>query len=125
LQVPQEKGVIDLDHPEGEVTLNSGAWLAGKSKYGRYDQDNKKLWLGGDVRLFHDQGYEFSTPEMYMDMNDNNAWGSEAVVIQGSFGEIHGTGFRLLDDGKIMIVTGRPKALLHLRNHSPSGSNEP
>lgn len=40
LQVQDSKAMIDLEHPQGELTLNSGAWLAGKANFGRFDQDS-------------------------------------------------------------------------------------
>lgn len=109
------QNIYDLDRPEGEITLASGAWIDGKAQYGRYDQDKRNLWLGGNVQLFHDKGYQFTTDEASVDLNDNNAWGEKPVLIQGNFGEIRGNGFRLLDSGSIMVVKGPAHATLSLR----------
>jgi lipopolysaccharide export system protein LptC len=117
------KNVYDLDQPQGEITLTNGAWIAGNARYGRYDQDMHQLWLGGNVRLYHDKGYQFTTDEAQVDLNDNNAWGSSPVLIQGGFGEIRGQGFRLLDSGKVMVVTGPAHASLDL--HGSSASDKP
>jgi lipopolysaccharide export system protein LptC len=117
------KNIYDLDKPEGEMTLTSGAWIAVKSQYGRYDQDTRKLWLGGNVQLFHDKGYQFTSDEAQVDLNDNYAWGEKPVLIQGGFGEIRGQGFKLLDNGHVMIVKGPAHALLSL--HEGDGSDKP
>ncbi|HEU0117194.1 MAG TPA: LPS export ABC transporter periplasmic protein LptC [Alphaproteobacteria bacterium] len=113
--------IYDLDRPEAEMTLTSGAWVAAKSDIGRYDQDTRKLWLGGNVQVFHDNGYQFTSDEAQIDLNENYAWGKKPVLIQGSFGEIRGTGFKLLDSGHVMIVEGPAQALLSLQGGSVSG----
>jgi len=117
------KNIYDLEKPQAEITLTSGIWVAGKADYGRYDQDSRQLWLGGNVQLFHDQGYEFTSDEAQVDMNDNNAWGDRPVLIQGDFGEIRGVGFRVLDSGQTLIVKGPAHATLNLR--ASPGSDTP
>ena len=117
------QNIYDLDKPQGEITLANGAWVSGNSIYGRYDQDTRKLWLGGDVRLYHDKGYQFTSDEAQIDLNENYAWGDKPVLIQGNFGEIRGQGFRLLDGGHIMIVKGPAHAFLSL--HGGPGSDTP
>ena len=115
-----EQNIYDLEKPEAEITLANGAWVDGKAHYGRYDQDARKLWLGGDVELFHDKGYHFVSEETQVNLNENYAWGEKPVLIQGDFGIIRGTGFRLLDSGHIMIVTGPATAVLNLRSDPSS-----
>jgi len=117
------KNIYDFDNPQGEITLANGSWLSGKAQYGRFDQDTRRLWLGGDVELFHDKGYQFTTDEAQVDLNGNNAWGASPVLIQGGFGEIRGKGFRMLNSGKVMVITGPAQATLDL--HSSSASDKP
>lgn len=126
LKATRPKGlnnIYDLDKPEGELTMTSGNWIAVKSHYGRYNQDTRKLWLGGDVQVFHDKGYQFTSDEAQVDLNENYAWGEKPVLIQGSFGEIRGQGFKLLDNGHTMIVKGPAHAVLSL--HKDDGSDKP
>lgn len=115
--------IYDLDKPQADITLSSGAWIAGKAQYGRYDQDTRRLWLGGDVQLFHDKGYQFTTDEAQVDINADDAWGEKPVLIQGDFGEIRGKGFRVLDSGSTIVVDGPAKAILNLR--PAPGSDKP
>jgi len=110
-----ENNLFDLEKPQGEITLEGGAWVAIKAQYGRLDQDAHQLWLGGDVQLFHDNGTQFTTDEVQADLTDRYAWGEKPVLIQGAFGEIRGAGFRLLDSGTVMIIKGPAKALLNLQ----------
>jgi lipopolysaccharide export system protein LptC len=114
------QNIYDLDKPEGEMTLTDGAWISGKAQYGRLDNDTKKLWLGGDVQLFHDKGYQFTTDEAQVDIDGNYAWGEKPVLIQGDFGTIRGKGFRLLNNGNVMVVGGPAKAILNLHTGGSS-----
>ncbi|MDD3371231.1 MAG: LPS export ABC transporter periplasmic protein LptC [Alphaproteobacteria bacterium] len=105
-------GIYDLTKPEGEIALQSGAWIDSKADYGRYDETAKKLWLGGNVQIFHNKGYQFRTDEAQIDLNTSDAWGSKNVLIQGNFGTIRGKGFRFMDSGHTFVVDGPAKAVL-------------
>jgi lipopolysaccharide export system protein LptC len=117
------QNIFDLEKPKGDITLENGSWLSGKADFGRFDQEARKLWLGGNVQLFHDKGYQFTSDEAQIDIDNSYAWGEKPVLLQGSFGQIRGQGFRLLDGGKTMIVKGPAKAILNL--HADSGSDKP
>jgi lipopolysaccharide export system protein LptC len=117
-------GIYDLTKPEGEITLQSGAWLDGKADYGRYDGVQKKLWLGGDVHVFHDKGYQITTDEAQVNLNNDDAWGDKAVLIQGGFGTIRGVGFRFLDSGHTIIVLGPATAVLSLHGKQASDKSD-
>ncbi len=120
LQVENLKNVIELESPKGDITLAEGAWIAGEALTGRYDQTKKSLWLGGNVHIFHDHGYQFSTNEAHIDLNENTAWGGKPVTIQGPFGEIQGQGFTVTDKGNTIVITGPAKASLQLQGGKPS-----
>ncbi len=117
------KGIYDLVKPEGEITLKTGAWLDGKADQGRYDETGKKLWLGGNVRIFHDKGYQMTSEEARVNLTTGEAWGDRKVLIQGPLGTIKGTGFRFLNAGRTVVIKGPAVAVLHL--HRAGGSDKP
>ena len=121
LQAANTRNLVDLEKPKGELALEGGAWVAGHADRGRVDQESKKLWLGGHVELFHDEGYRFSSEEMNVDMPQSTAWGDKPVLVQGPMGTMTGTGFRLLDGGKTVVITGPAQAKLDLQRLSGSG----
>jgi len=125
LKVATAPDMVDLEKPSGEVTLNSGAWLSGRAQHGRYDQKKQRLWLGGEVQLFHDEGYQFNTSEAQVNLENNTAWGDQPVLIQGGFGEITGQGFRVLEKGTVVIILGKARALLNLRADEASDKPSP
>lgn len=106
------KGLVDLEAPEAEITLHSGAWLVVHASYGRFDQNTKMLWLGGDVRFYHDSGDQVITSDAQIDIAGGRAWGHEPIMIQGPFGEIRGKSWRLLDKEHTFIIDGPATAHL-------------
>jgi lipopolysaccharide export system protein LptC len=111
-QMPDRNDLMALEGPKGDLTLQSGAWLAVTSYTGVYLTQGQLLDLFGDVKLFHDRGYELTTDTAHIDMAQGTAEGNDAVQGQGVFGDITADGFRLLDHGQTIIFTG--KAKLHI-----------
>jgi lipopolysaccharide export system protein LptC len=124
LQAPDTKNVIVLEKPQGDIELQGGAWLAGKAQEGRFDQSTKNLLLEGNVHVYHDLGYQFSTSEARVDLGQNTAWGDKPVVVQGSFGVINGQGFNVLDKGNTVVIKGPAKARLSLQAPPHSDKTE-
>jgi len=117
------RGVYDLTKPEGEITLRTGEWLDGKADAGRFDEAGKRLWLGGNVHVFHDKGYQFTTEELQANLKSKEAWGDKSVILQGDMGTIHGVGFRFMNGGNTIIIKGPAKAVLSL--HKRAASDKP
>lgn len=111
-QMPDRNDLMALEGPKGDITLQNGAWLALTAYTGVYLTQGQLLDLFGDVKLFHDRGYELTTDSAHVDMTAGTAQGDDAVQGQGIFGEVASEGFRLLDHGQTIIFTG--KAKLHV-----------
>lgn len=106
VQSADEPGMVDLIKPETEMTQVDGKWVFLRSERGRYNQDTGLLLLLDSVKVFQDDGYEFTTDEAYVQARQGDAWGDHPVVGQGPFGEIHGQGFRIVDHGRTVVFTG-------------------
>lgn len=118
---PDGGNLIDLEKLRGDITMTDGSWMAGVANNGRYDRTGKKLWLGGDVQLFREDGLTFTTREAQVDMERTLAWGETDVSITWPAGHITGEGFRVLDGGKVIVITGKTKAILY---SVPSSEND-
>jgi lipopolysaccharide export system protein LptC len=119
-QMPDRNDLMALEGPKGDITLQNGAWLAITSFTGVYLTQGQLLDLFGDVKLFHDRGYELTTDTAHIDMVAGTADGHDPVQGQGVFGDITSEGFQLLDHGQTIIFTG--KAKLHI---APRPSESP
>ena len=111
-QSTDDPDIIELAAPQGEITLDNGAWMALTANTGRFDRARKRLHLSGDVFLYRDDGHQFSTDEAHIDMAAQTVWGDRPVIGVGPAGEIESEGFRIEDNGATVIFTGRSRAVL-------------
>jgi lipopolysaccharide export system protein LptC len=111
-QTAQQNDLISLEGPKADLTMINGAWLALSGDTGVYLSQGQLLDLFGNVKLFHDRGYELSTETAHVDLAAGAAEGHDAVQGQGVFGDVVSEGFHLIDHGQVIVFTG--KAKLHL-----------
>jgi lipopolysaccharide export system protein LptC len=104
--------LVDLVKPEAEMVLDGGSWITISAETGRYDRQSGQLTLQGRVTLYHDQGYEFTTDTAEIDTAAGTAWGNTRVTGQGPFGDVDAAGFRLANEGKTIVFTGRARLVL-------------
>lgn len=107
---------IILKNPKGDITTNSGAWVALMASRGNYAQQKQLLDLGGGVDLFHDQGLHFASPTARIDLKAGTAEGKDPVTGSGPSIDVTGEGFKVLDGGKTVVFTGKSKAILYPRD---------
>lgn len=113
---------ITLDNPKADMTMKDGSWLALTARSGLYGQKSQKLELSGDVNLFHDSGYEFTSRSATIDLDSGTGEGKEPAYGHGPAGEIEGEGFRFTDKGKIITFTGKSHLILYpIRDDVASG----
>lgn len=117
----ENRNLVDLEKPQAEISLNSGAWLSARADRGRLDQEAKSLDLTGHVEIFHDQGVRVVTEAMTVDMARFKASGEKPIFIQGDFGRIEGAGFDLTEKGKVFKAKGPAHAVIDLRRKGASG----
>ena len=120
IQGETNEELIILDEPLADILLNSGNWIALKAKQGAYRQDNQRLLLKGDVRLFHDQGYTIETTQLQLDMEKNMLWSEEAIYAQGPAGSLEAVGMNVNTTTGVFVFQGPAKLIL---NRSVSNIN--
>ena len=114
LQALGAKNLIDLEQPRGEITDKNKALISVQAQKGRVDQSAKKLWLSGDVQVFHDTGYQAAADALEVNLQTGEVETDQPVVLQGDFGTLRGAGVKILDSGKQVIMEGPAKADLVL-----------
>lgn len=105
--------LITLDNPKADMTMKDGSWVALSATSGLYGQTSQKLDLNGDVNLFHDSGYEFTSTSATIDLSTGAGQGEEPTYGHGPAGEIEGEGFRFTDKGKTIVFTGKSHLTLY------------
>lgn len=111
-QLSGRMAVVDLDNLEAEISLKGGTDTRGRARIGRFDQEQRRLWLGGNVQLSDSRGHRFAAYELNIDIPTRTAWSEKPVRLSGDFGTVTGDGIKVFDGGKTVIFTGRSKAVL-------------
>jgi lipopolysaccharide export system protein LptC len=105
--------LVILEKPVADITLEDGAWIAIKAKNGEYLQSRQKLKLTGDVRLYHDDGYELATEQVDLDIISQTAHSDKPVSGHGPAGTITSSGLDANGRNGTLIFTGPAKLILH------------
>ena len=111
--------MVELTLPKADLTSNTGTWIALSAKSGLYDREAETLKLMGDVNLFHDSGYELSTTVANLNLAQGTAEGDLPITGHGPSGTIKGTGFKIIGQGKKMIITGKSKLIIYPTSKDP------
>jgi lipopolysaccharide export system protein LptC len=112
-QETAKSDLIALDNPKADMTMKDGTWMALSANSGLYGQKSQQLDLSGEVNLFHDSGYEFTSKTATIDLNTGAGHGSDPTFGHGPAGEIEGEGFRFTDKGKTIVFTGKSHLTLY------------
>jgi len=112
---PQDKAIdtIDLVRPQANFTLANSHWMTITAQQGTYHRNADTIDLSGNVTLDHDSGMTFHTSAAQIDMKAKVAGGSDPVQGQNATSEINSEGFKVLDDGDVIIFTGKTLLRLH------------
>ena len=116
---------ITLDNPKADMTMKDGTWVALSATSGLYGQKSQMLDLTGDVNLFHDSGYEFTSKTATIDLNTGAGHGNDPTFGHGPAGEIEGEGFTFTDKGKTIIFTGKSRLILYPNKGTAATSAPP
>ena len=105
---------VALRQPEGDITLNSGAWLMLKSDAGLFQQKSQQLGLSGDVTLYRNDGTTMTGTQASVDLKKGDASSIAPVRVQGSFGTLDAAnGFALTDRGADIVFKGPARLMLN------------
>jgi lipopolysaccharide export system protein LptC len=104
--------LVELEGPKADMTTESDTWVALTAYTGLYRPQSQLLDLFGDVEVFQDKGNEFTTDSAHIDMAKGTAQGDDPVEGHGPFGNIKSEGFRIENQGDVIIFTGKAQLLL-------------
>ena len=113
IQGEANENLIILEEPIGDILLENGTWIAIEADQGAYRQDNQRLLLKGNVNLYHDQGYQLTTEQLHIDMENNTLWSKQPVSGHGPAGTIEATGMRGDNNTGVINFEGRAKLTIH------------
>lgn len=109
-QVGPMEAPIDLENVTAELTRANGSFVRLQSQTGRYDQKANHILLTGAVHVMDKAGYDITTESAEITLNTPaQAWGDKPVTGKGPQGNIRANGFRITDEGRTVIFTGRSR----------------
>ena len=104
--------IFDLSRPKGELKLQNGLVLTLDAQSGKLDRSSKSVHLSGDVTLRRSDGTTMVTDAADIDLADKGARSSTPVTAEGPFGTLSAGGFKVEQQGDVIIFTGPTKLLL-------------
>ncbi|MBK1667921.1 LPS export ABC transporter periplasmic protein LptC [Rhodovibrio sodomensis] len=107
LQESSGASEVKLFAPQADMTLQDGSWVTVSADRGLYHRKREYLELRKDVHLFHDRGFQFQTRKADVDLQAGTAHSNTPVTGHGPEGQIDAQGFRILDKGARIILTGK------------------
>lgn len=110
IQAGDMQQAINLENVVGRLERKGGGWVNIEAKTGIYDQKGNLVTLTGDVHLTDDKGYDITTQVAEINLNTPaQAHGDNPVTGRGPQGNIRGNGFKITDEGRTVIITGRSR----------------
>jgi lipopolysaccharide export system protein LptC len=115
---------VILDKPVADINLKDGTWVALEAVGGEFSQSSGNLILDGQVKIFHDSGYELHTEHMNIDIKNETLSSTKPVTGHGPGADIEASGLTGTGDNKTLIFTGPAKLTLRpAPQDSPSSSS--
>lgn len=108
-----EDEIVTLDEPRADMLTKEGDGVLIDAVTGTYSKQDQILVLQGDVAVYHDRGYELHTQSAELDLAAGAAQGHEPVTAHGPQIEMQGEGFRMLDRGRTIFLTGKSNVVLY------------
>ncbi|HUN49994.1 MAG TPA: LPS export ABC transporter periplasmic protein LptC [Candidatus Sulfotelmatobacter sp.] len=112
-QIGTEHQIVKLTNIHADMALDNGGWATLTAKHGIYHEDEKVLWLEGDVSVYSDDGYEFHSPTATCNVNTGEVSSDDPVKGQGPTGLLDANAFWLADKGNHMRFTKGVKMTLY------------
>lgn len=106
------KEQVDLDGVKAEISPHDGAPVVLTSSKGVYQRDAELLELSQKVRLSRDREYELRTERAQIEFRNGAASGDAEVRGEGTFGSVVADGFRIAENGAMIVFSGRSRLLL-------------
>lgn len=98
--------VIRLEKPKADIALDSGDWLALHADEGHYRDSAQMLKLRGNVKVFHDKGYELDMPTADINLATRHVMSDHPVKGRGPMGAVTGQNLEVRDGGALVIFGG-------------------
>lgn len=108
----EQDRLVRLEAPQADMTLENGSWMTLTARDGTYQEDTKILDLSGDVRVFHDDGFEMHAETAHVNTDTRYTYSTDPVTGQGPLGTIEAAGIEVYDGGRLVIFPGPARMVM-------------
>lgn len=110
----QDAKTIILTNVQADMMTQEQTWLSLKAAHGIINTQAKLMTLDDNVQLVHQDGYEFRTQSIAVDMNQHIAQGTQVIEGSGPMGSIRADGFIWRHNERTMQFNGNVKMVLRV-----------
>lgn len=103
--------LIKIEQVEAQMIAPNGSWRSLTAAEADYDQTAKTIVLTGEVTLLDEQGYNFTTELVNVNLNTMEAEGNRPIQGVGPLGNLLASSFKIMDSGKRIIFYGGTQPL--------------
>ncbi len=96
----------DITAPEARITLTDGTLVEARAGRGILDREAGVLLLSEGVFVQRADGTAFQSERAVVDLEGQVMTGDAPVTGQGPFGALSAGGFRVEDEGRVVVMTG-------------------
>ena len=105
--------VLVLDKINASVELQDGRWVLLNANKGVLKHKENYLELSDSVYLYTNDGYEFYSNNIFIDIEKNMAYTDSKVMGKGAIGTIEADGVKAYDKGQKTTFEGNVKVVLY------------
>lgn len=110
--------VINLTNPMADIILKDGSWVVISSEQGSYMQEHMQLFMKGNVKLFHDTGYELKLDNLHIDLKKLEMNSNSNVNGHGPLGKIKAKGLDFSANDNRITFLGPSSLILFVNNYN-------
>lgn len=111
--VQDKKGTMSLHKITGDITLKGNNWISLTADDAFFHHESNAIDFLGNINVYTNHGYEFSTTEAYADIKKGTVYGNNEITGQGPIGHIRADSFYAEHQGQHIYLRGRVKLVLY------------
>jgi len=111
-QDPENRDLVTVTKPSGNMTLGDGSALTVTAETGQFDNGKKTLSLEGGVTAATAAGHRFQAGAVDVDLDQETLVSRTPVTADGPAGQIAARGFRVENGGDVLHFSGGVKAII-------------
>ena len=113
VQQSDNQDLYRLTQPMADILTSDQRWMAASAARGTYNQEDETLELEENVKIFYDDGMEFTLQKAQLDLKNNTARSDLPLTGRGPAGAIDANGLDIQAAGETIIFQGPAKLTLN------------